>query len=371
MEPRRRRRRNLIPITSAALSLSLLALAFATPGSAATRSSRAADRAITGKAGIVSRSDVQPLAGGGEAYTYDIGGVKVQADFPPAGFNPLRASAARLAEYDFPPRPAGGRALRTWISAVRHAHRAAPPTRMRFWQKRLQPASAGPSVTVQKSTNWAGNEAIDETYTNVYGYWLEPSITTADCGTPQMESTWAGIGGSTSSAALAQAGTQYGENYYYGSGLSNHQAWYEMISGSTNDFVPLPVTATVGGEMYVNIYRASSSGYNVYVVNEYTGASWGINFVTFSPYSGSSAEFIEEDPYGAVPDGVYLIRFGTFEVQDAEASVNDSTFQGLASWPHDDDIMYADGSAGGDELAHAGAAFNSGDSWDFIHDDCA
>lgn len=216
---------------------------------------------------------------------------------------------------------------------------------------------------------WAGNMATSETYTNVYGYWIEPSTSEAECPADyQMESTWAGLGGANSET-LVQAGTQYGEGQLYGSGLANHQAWYEMISGSTNDFVPLPVTATVGGQMYVNIYRASSKGYNVYVENEYTGKYWGVNFVTFSPYDGSTAEFIVEDPAGGASNDVYLMRFTTFEVEDAEASVNDSTFKGLASWPHDDDVMV--GPSTGDTMAYAGDAFNSGDSWYDYHEHCS
>jgi len=218
---------------------------------------------------------------------------------------------------------------------------------------------------------WAGNVAVNETYTNVYGYWVEPSVTEADCPADyQMEATWAGLGGKLGSSTLVQAGTQYGMNKIYGSGLSNYQAYYELINLEYATMVPLPVTATVGGEMYVNIYRASSSGYNIYVVNEYTDQAWGINFVSFSPYDGSSAEFIVEDPYYGPAGGnhVYLIRFGTFEVQDAEASVNDSTFQGLASWPHDDYEMT--NTATGDVMAYAGAAFNGGDSWYDYHKNC-
>jgi Peptidase A4 family len=207
--------------------------------------------------------------------------------------------------------------------------------------------------------------ATSETYTNVYGYWLEPSIAQADCPSPQTEVTWAGLGGQPGSSYIAQAGTGYGFD-----GMSSHEAWYEFYPA---DPVPVPsITATVGGEMYVNIYRASSKGFDIFIENEYTGAYWpsGSDFKSESEYDGAVAEFIVEDP-GGVPSGDYLIRFGTFEVQDAEASVNDSTFEGLASWPHDDVEMYADGEGGGDELAHAGAAFNNGDSWYDYHDNCA
>ncbi|HUC58877.1 MAG TPA: G1 family glutamic endopeptidase [Streptosporangiaceae bacterium] len=307
------------------------------------------------------------LRGGGTEYVYNVGGMKVHSVVPPAGFKPARASAAKLKEYGFPPRPASGRALRTWLAAVSKAHPAKVPDRLIFTHPARPKTGQLPSVTVYDNPIWAGNMATSETYTNVYGAWLEPSITEAECPADyQMESTWAGLGGANT-GTLVQAGTQYGEGQL-SSGLANHQAWYELISGSTNDFVHLPVTATVGGEMYVNIYRASSKGYNIYVENEYTGSYWGVNFVTFSPFDGSTAEFIAEDPYGGVENGVYLIRFGTFEVEDAEASVNDSTFSGLASWPHDDDVMISP--TIGDTMAYAGSAFNSGDSWYDYHEHC-
>lgn len=252
---------------------------------------------------------------------------------------------------------------------MRKAHPAPPLRYMLVLHPALRSGTVSPSVTVNKNPIWAGNMADSNTYTNVYSYWLEPSTSAADCpATYQMESTWAGLGGWHTST-LVKAGTQYGEGQIFGSGLSNHQAWYELINGSTNDFVPINVTATVGGEMYVNIFRASSSTYNIFVENEYTGQYWpGGTGLRFSAFDGSHAEFIVEDPYGGVSSGVYLRRFGTFEVQDAEASTNGSTFHGLANWPHADDVMY--GPVTGNEMAYAGSAFNNGDSWYDYHQNC-
>jgi hypothetical protein len=369
-------------LVSATVSVGLLALALTAPGNSAAGSVRTGRGERCGAGRASCGENVAPLVakralpGGGTAYIYDVDGTKVRSPVPPAGFDPARASAAKLAEYDFPSRPAGGRALRTWLAAVRNTHRAPPPAHMVFWQPAAGRAArrgvtAGPAVTVNSNNIWAGNMATSETYTNVYGYWIEPSTAEADCPADyQMEATWAGLGG-WNTGTLVQAGTQYGMNQIYGPGISNHQAWYELVDNYTVEaFVPLPVTATVGAEMYVNIYRASAKGYNIYVVNESTGQAWGINFVTFSPYDGSTAEFIAEDPYGGVTgrSPVYLIRFGTFEVEDAEASVNDSTFEGLASWPHDDDVMISPTT--GNRMAYAGSAFNGGDSWYDYHQNC-
>jgi hypothetical protein len=59
------------------------------------------------------------LPGGGKSYTYDVDGVNETTPIAPRGFDPVTASAAKLAEYGFPPRPAGGRALKTWLTVMR------------------------------------------------------------------------------------------------------------------------------------------------------------------------------------------------------------------------------------------------------------
>ncbi len=150
--------------------------------------------------------------------------------------------------------------------------------------------------------------------------------------------------------------------------LGAHQAWYELISGSTDHFVGLPVTATAGGQFITEIDRVSG-GYKIFVENGYTGAYKSVT-VSFSPYDGSTAEFIVEDPEGGWSQGgPYLSNFRNFEVEDAEASTNGgSVFHGLAYWPHYDDVMISP--ADGATMAHAGSAFNSGDSWYDYQDRC-
>jgi hypothetical protein len=76
---------------------------------------------------IYSLQAVRPLAGGGSSYRYDVDGLSVAMLVPPAGFNPLTASAAKLAEYGFPTRPRRGRALRSWLFSMRRVHMLKPP----------------------------------------------------------------------------------------------------------------------------------------------------------------------------------------------------------------------------------------------------
>jgi Peptidase A4 family len=315
--------------------------------------------------GVYPVRAVRKLSGGGAAYSYKVAGLTTVREVPPAGFSPLTASAAKLAEYGYPARPAGGRALRDWITLMRRA-RPSPAAPYLVTDKALEklprPHSATQPVNADNPI-WAGNMAISHTYTNVYGYWLEPNIYSTQCTSPTIaESTWVGLGG-WNSGILAQDGTAVGEG---SSGVGAHEAWYEFINTATdtNVFVPIPLYATPGGEFYSIIDRVSG-GYHVYVENLYAGGAQAYT-VNFSPYDGSTAEMIVEDPYGgssgSATSGHDLDNFKSFEVEDAEASDNSgSSYAGLASWPHDDDVMK---SPNGDvTMAYAGAAFNSGDSW--------
>jgi hypothetical protein len=136
------------------------------------------------------------------------------------------------------------------------------------------------------------------------------------------------------------------------------------MNTGTNKIVPIPVTATPGGEFYSIVDRVSG-GYHFYVENLYAGGSQPYT-VSFSPYDGSTAEMIVEDFDGGSDgfknSGPDLANFKSFEVEDAEASDNNGgSYAGLANWPHDDMIM--ESSLDHATMAYPGGAFNSGDSW--------
>jgi hypothetical protein len=306
---------------------------------------------------------VKALPGGGKEYEYNVDGLATVNPVPPRGFNPLAASAAELAEYGYPARPSGGRALRDWIVLMRRA-RPLPPSRYLVTAKPPEVLRAHSRIAVPIVDNpiWAGNMATSHTYTNVYGYWLEPNIYSTQCTSPTIaESTWVGLGG-YNTGILAQDGTAVGEG---SGGVGPHEAWYELINSPNTDvFVPIPLYATPGGEFYSIIDRVSG-GYHIYVENLYADGAKAYT-VSFSHYDGSTAEMIVEDPFGgssgSPSSGHDLSNFKSFEVEDAEASDNNgSSYAGLASWPHDDDVMKSPN--GNYTMAYAGSAFNSGDSW--------
>jgi hypothetical protein len=310
---------------------------------------------------ITRLNRVRNLPGGGKEYIYGSGATRSVTRMAPPGFKPLTASDTELTEYGYPPRPSGGQALLSWRSMVRKVHFITPP-RYLVAEPSAQHGPSAQNVTDTYSFTWAGNEATGNTYRDVYSDYLEPKISSSVCSVT-AESQWAGLGGDNTQN-FAQGGTAYGE-----SGVGNHQAWYDLSDGSrsVNVFVPIRgLYATPGGQFVVEIDRVSG-GYYIFLANTYLGGTGANAFgrtVTFSAFDGSTAEMIVEDPGGGWQQkGPALANFGTFEVEDAEASTDGTTYHGLANWTHNDVIMKSNGEASGTTEASAGSAFNSGDSW--------
>lgn len=295
------------------------------------------------------------LPGGGREYVYDVDGMGIVSMTPPPGFDPLTASAARLAEYGYPPRPSGGQALVSWRAMVRNAN-FGPPASYSYLVS--EPAALPPpSVRVNpRNPIWAGNVATGHTYKDVYANWLEPKIHSSTCSSA-AESTWVGLGG-WGTQTLAQAGTAVGEGSV---GVAPHQAWLELIHASIDHFMPIPLRATVGGEFTSEVDR-TAHGYHIFVKNDFTGRSKNYS-PRFRYYDGSSAEMIVEDPFGGEPQGgPFLANFKTFKVEDAQASLNGLRYHGLAHWPHATAVMVSFDHHRR-TMAYPGSAFNSGDSW--------
>jgi hypothetical protein len=205
--------------------------------------------------------------------------------------------------------------------------------------------------------------ATVHTYQDVYANYLEPHYAPTPCPNPVSDLNWVGLGGSAGHTTLAQAGTGVGAE---ASGLASHQAWYEMIYNNSGPLVPVKgLYATAGGEFTAEVDHVSG-GYDVFLKNDYTGATPGTMFIGFNHFDGSTAEMVTEDPYGGWQrSGVYLEKFNPFLVEDAEASEDGINYHGLAYFDHADVIMYSD-----KQMAHAGPASNSGDTWTFYFDNC-
>lgn len=65
-------------------------------------------------------SAVATVVGGGSKYVYQLSGHTLTFNVPPANFDARTASAADLARYGLPARPAGGSALAQWNALIGH-----------------------------------------------------------------------------------------------------------------------------------------------------------------------------------------------------------------------------------------------------------
>lgn len=137
---------------------------------------------------------------------------------PPAGFDPVTASAAQLAGYGLPARPSDPAALARWTMLVRHAKTRVPVS----FSDRHASATGG------TSGNWAGNYDTGRTYNSVGAEWNVPSIPTTS---PRYSSTWVGLGLGTS---LADPLVQAGNDQTATSGSRSYGLWYEIYTPSTN-----------------------------------------------------------------------------------------------------------------------------------------
>ncbi len=132
---------------------------------------------------------------------------------PPAGFDPVSASDADLAQYGFPRRPEpGSDSYNRWVAHMAHAkHRLDNPiaTATGTAHGPLRPLGAAGSAGQNEAPSWSG---LIEAYTNPYFaangsgvqiFTTVPSVGTENCSYgPYKTWIWAGMDGS----GLASAG---------------------------------------------------------------------------------------------------------------------------------------------------------------------
>jgi hypothetical protein len=311
----------LVPLTgspaaraAAGLPTSLPTPAPARPGSSCPiAAAPAAEKATTLVAAqsVAGGSPLAPTAinrvgDGGAIYVYQVGAHRLTFPVPPAGFNPLTASPAQLAQYGLPAMPADPNARPGWnrlVGALRLVRppdvviREALPNTIRRSNKPINPVPQSPSQfnTDDSSYNWAGKVSYQSGqptyYTGVQAGWTQPSISATACaGATHL--TWVGIGGYRQ-AGLLQDGTD-----------QNNQPWFEYLGPPTNPGVgeqifPNNLTITPGDSIFAG--TAYTSGYSGegqawwLVEDQTTGQATLAGLDNASPfYDGSSAEFIDE-----------------------------------------------------------------------------
>jgi hypothetical protein len=150
------------------------------------------------------------------------------------------------------------------------------------------PAAAGSTV----SQNWSGYEVTNASggYSAVSGGWVQPAAR-CTAGTPAYSAFWVGLGGgSRSSSALEQTGTQANCT---AEGQAQYYAWYELVPAAP---VHLNLAIHPGDRMYA---RVAVNGTTVHFTleNQTTGASVQRTLQMTSPSPDTStAEWVAEAP---------------------------------------------------------------------------
>jgi hypothetical protein len=213
------------------------------------------------------------LPAGSTAYTYKLtDGTSFENVAPPSGFDPATASSALLSELNFPQRPTGATAMRTWGAQVApfvnsgingsdkfcEMARAAPePTATR-------PAvGAAPSASASGTTSFSGYELRSGPYHRAVGQFKQPTTNT----TIRSMSTWIGLNSSAGSRGrLIQAGA--GDE----AGTGGAPFWELYCSGGSADGCNAPVIdyshpAGAGATVSVNVAYNGLTAYFQVAIN--------------------------------------------------------------------------------------------------------
>lgn len=233
------------------------------------------------------RCSPAPLAGvttlgdGGKIYRYRIAGQINEVPVPPAGFDPLTASAKALDTYGLPARPAGGTAKAQWAARMRTFKRPSDPG-LCVTPYRIQAASSG---------NWAGYAAhhSGSYYVGATGDFVQTKAHTSCSGATWTG--WVGIGGYYSGSGLIQAGS------YRASGHAH--AFYEYLDNQGNGPSVINMNSVkVGNGHHIHatvIYQRSTHRTTFYVYDTTNGTYQTVHKnLAAKYYDGRAAEQIDE-----------------------------------------------------------------------------
>jgi len=298
-------------------------------------------------------STTTALPGGGYVITYTgANGYSLAITVPPAGFQPLTASADQLTEYGFPGRPSDPDALAAWEAA------------MSAYQSTIVPSAAGatefldgtnPSGAFQNSTtdekypNWGGYVAHGAagTYVGVEASVVVPdSISCTESGNDVRGGIWLGLGGYTGSSLI-----QEGMDWCNGidSGYAGWQAFGEAIDAANPENPPGPLCGDdlvppAGDTVYMNMsYEGSNQTAYFYLEDEGPNGSGtaqcSFDLATSSPpnqyYDGRYADWITEQLGNPGDCIVPLVDYSEYGWSDAQATLgSNGSLVSLGSQPN-------------------------------------
>lgn len=324
----------------AAMALAALAVPAASAASAsADRSVSAGSKSSSLCPGgtLLTAVSARRLPGGAMAYKYVLrDGTSFENIAPPAGFNVGTASNALLKELNFPPRPAGAAARKTWRAQVAPFGKSRISRSSKFCQAAVPHSETGiinqaraaagrhaggvtprGSVGHTGSSIWSGYELRSGHYQRAVGHFTQPFT---DSGGARAFSSWVGLN-SSSNGRLVQAGAGDGSGAPGGSPF-----WELFCSPNPGDCNSAQVSSTIGSNpgdvISVNVSVDSNN------VSYYQVAINGSLVINTSKQmrsdasTGGVADFITERTAGDVIPTFTLIQFSAARTY---ANFNSST----------------------------------------------
>jgi hypothetical protein len=232
---------------------------------------------------------------------------------PPAGFDPMTASAADLARYGYPPYPgpdATPQDLAIWKMQVNPALKRGIPQfeRTNIYHRPLQAMKIDENAKKVSSSNWSGYALVHNksSFKSASGAWIVPAVQPpfGGCSGDLASAEWVGIDG-FSNDLLFQAGSE--ANAACSGGGTFYGPWVEWLPAAEFLFTPPGDGAFVPGDYIIVTVTASdwshgesSTGSLVYTdvtqnwqesTGPFSAASIGGTFIR-----GTSAEWIVERP---------------------------------------------------------------------------
>jgi Peptidase A4 family len=234
---------------------------------------------------------------------------------PPAGFDPLLASAAQLEAQGYPPRPNPVTSPTTyalWARVMTSGAKRVVP-KLEHTNIFHGPAKIGKSsaaVNGQASTasdNWSGDAVVTgnsgplpPTFSYLIGDYVVPYVRQplSTCsGAWDWSSEWVGIDGFDSSDVL-QAGVDAAAYCAGSTTKRDYSAWYEWFPSDEVRISKSAFPVFPGNDLFIQVWSTSPTQGKVYLYNYDTNIAVSLSFSAPSGtiLQGNSAEWVVERP---------------------------------------------------------------------------
>jgi Peptidase A4 family len=237
--------------------------------------------------------------------------------------------------------PVNAHALAAAKAAIKNLKIGEHATAQRAYSGALQVTGQN-QVSTYNWSGYADDNSEGNSYSEVSGYWYQPSVSCTSDSDTELAAFWVGIDG-YNSGTVEQDGTLAecydGSVYYY--------TWWEMYP--SNAIQVVGDSLSPGDYIYAQVVDEGGGDYALQVADYSDSADSFSTEQNCSDCTDSSAEWIAEAPSGG--GSIYpLADYGSWSVFSATVT---SGYQGVISSFPDDEITMID-SSGNDESVPSG-----------------